>query len=63
MTTGYDTAGLVPENLCGQCGQPGGMHLAMCPALGVPQPTASPAVTPETVQAVDEEQKHLGEAI
>jgi hypothetical protein len=63
MTTGYDVGGLVPANMCGTCGQPGGSHLSMCQELGTPQPTASPAVTPATVEAVNEQEKKLGEAI
>jgi hypothetical protein len=63
MTTGYDVSALVPENICGTCGQPEPVHLPMCQTLGMPQPTASPAVTPETLDAVNEQEKHLGEAI
>lgn len=63
MSTGYDVHGLVPANICGGCGQPSPGHLSMCPALEPPQPTVSPAVTPETAAAVEEEQKHLGQAV
>jgi hypothetical protein len=63
MTTGYDVGALVPENICGTCGQPAPMHLSMCISVDPPRPTASPPVTPATVEAVDDMEHKLGEAI
>lgn len=58
MTTDHDVAGLVPQIVpCPACGQADPLHLTVCPSLG------SPAVTPATLDAVEEQEKHLGEAI
>jgi hypothetical protein len=52
---------VIPENICGPCGQPGGAHLPMCPTLGPPPvaPAPAPAETPEQ----QEHQHNLGQAI
>lgn len=50
---------VIPENICGGCGQPGGIHLSMCPTLAPPEPVAAPAETPEQ----QEHQHNLGQAI
>jgi crossover junction endodeoxyribonuclease RuvC len=73
MTTGYDTAGLVPERICAQCGQVEPRHLPMCPVLGAPaaqappEPegpgVASPSVSPETLEAEQDMEHKLGEAV
>jgi hypothetical protein len=57
MTTGYDVGPLVPESICGTCGQPDGTHLSVC-ALNPSQ-----QIGPQTTQVVNEEEKHLGEAV
>ena len=73
MTTGYDTAGLVPAGICGPCGQPFPQHLPMCPTLGQPAVqappdpegpgVASPAVDAETLAAVQDIEHKLGGAV
>lgn len=62
MTTGYDMGGLV-EGLgpvCGGCGQPlnpPGNHLAVCPLI------PSSAIPEQTVEAVEDMEHKLGEAV
>jgi hypothetical protein len=58
VTTGYDVAGMVPcTGPDGGCGQPLPNHLPICPAL------ATPAVPPATLEAVEDMEHKLGEAI
>jgi hypothetical protein len=60
MTTGYDVGGLVPQiRPCPGCGQADPWHLTVCPS----QPEVQQGVTPATVAAVNEEEKHLGMAV
>lgn len=58
MTTGYDAGPLVADSICGNCGQPDGAHLSVC-YLNNP----SQQIPAQAVEVVDEEEKHLGEAV
>jgi hypothetical protein len=72
VTTGYDTGGIRPAlddqaqtpiaalQLCLHCGQALPSHLTVCPDL--PQLPSS-AIPPQTVEAVNDEEKKLGEAV
>jgi hypothetical protein len=69
MTTGYDYGGvlsaqaLTPDpdgptlQICGGCGQPLEAHLGICPRL------PSSAIPEQTIEAVNQEEKNLGEAV
>jgi hypothetical protein len=66
MTTDHDVSGLVPGGPliqpCSECGQALPMHLTVCPQL--PSAASAPAVqSPAVLEAVEETEKHLGEAI
>jgi hypothetical protein len=69
MTTGYDYGGilsaqsLAPDpdgpalQVCGGCGQALPNHLSVCPLL------PASAIPAQTIEAVNDEEKHLGEAV
>jgi hypothetical protein len=74
MTTGYDTGGIIPRpglddqakttlpalQICTHCGQAAPAHLTVCPVL--PQLPSS-AIPEQTIEAVNDEEKKLGEAV
>ena len=75
MSSGYDIGGILSSQAlthdpdgpalqtCPQCGQALPNHLPVCPLLP-PSPAMSvPAVGPETLEAENDMQKKLGEAI
>jgi hypothetical protein len=72
MTTGYDVGGILSAQslthdpggpalqICGGCGQPldpPGSHLSVCPLI------PSSAIPAQTIEAVNDEEKKLGEAV